>query len=357
MNSFNLKIIIISILLISLFVVVTNTYNIKAQTCPARAGDYDSDGLKDEWEKNGIDINNDKIIDLDLKKLGAKYDHKDLFVEVDYMKGFKPSMATFPIVEKAFKDASLVCNPDNARGVNLHIQVDQQIPHVEIIPWSKISEWKNKYFGTTSDSNVVKEAKKQVFHYSFFIDKYREDKTSTGKADTPGMNSIVSLGVLKEIHRTPSWQAKTFMHEVGHNLHLYHGGWDKTSFKPNYFSVMNYFFQSPALSGTIDYASCKAPKLKEYALDESQGVKIEGHVCKQQFPITAFFQELVCSSNCSGKLPDYTLATKIPTNSKYDFDRSGSKTVTKYDLNCDKIKTDLSNDPNTDWLQLKIYFH
>ena len=31
-----------------------------------------------------------------------------------------------------------------------------------------------------------------------------------------------------------------FVHELGHNLALSHGGWDEINYKPNYYSVMNY---------------------------------------------------------------------------------------------------------------------
>ena len=37
--------------------------------------------------------------------------------------------------------------------------------------------------------------------------------------------------------------ALLFIHELGHNLGLKHGGTDNLNYKPNYLSVMNYFFQ------------------------------------------------------------------------------------------------------------------
>jgi hypothetical protein len=54
---------------------------------PACLKDSDGDGLCDDWETNGIDIDNDNIIDLNLQNapLNADPDKKDIFVEVDYM--------------------------------------------------------------------------------------------------------------------------------------------------------------------------------------------------------------------------------------------------------------------------------
>jgi hypothetical protein len=46
--------------------------------------DRDGDGLCDEWETTGIDYDGGGV-DLNLPAMGADPDHKDLFVEVDYM--------------------------------------------------------------------------------------------------------------------------------------------------------------------------------------------------------------------------------------------------------------------------------
>jgi hypothetical protein len=40
----------------------------------------------------------------------------------------------------------------------------------------------------------------------------------------------------------------TFLHELGHNLNLGHGGIDSINWKPNYPSIMNYYWQLPGLS-------------------------------------------------------------------------------------------------------------
>ncbi|MDD5703116.1 MAG: SBBP repeat-containing protein, partial [Dehalococcoidales bacterium] len=84
--------------------------------------DADGDSLPDPWEKEGVDINNDGTIDLDLPRMGAKYNHKDIFVEIDWMQAgdhdHKPIDLAMRDVEAAFA-AAPVDNPDGTTGVNL----------------------------------------------------------------------------------------------------------------------------------------------------------------------------------------------------------------------------------------------
>ena len=47
--------------------------------------DSDGDGLLDDWEMHGIDLDGDGIIDLDLPAMGANPFHKDLFLELDWV--------------------------------------------------------------------------------------------------------------------------------------------------------------------------------------------------------------------------------------------------------------------------------
>jgi hypothetical protein len=67
---------------------------------------------------------------------------------------------------------------------------------------------------------------------------------STGSADLPGDDSIISFGALMdgngEVPPEPFLYATTIMHELGHNLGLKHGGPDACIIdKPNFVSVMN----------------------------------------------------------------------------------------------------------------------
>jgi hypothetical protein len=64
------------------------------------------------------------------------------------------------------------------------------------------------------------------------------------------------------------------MHELGHNLGLWHGGGDNINYKPNYLSVMNYLFtfKDPVRDRPLTYSSSKMASLNEQDLDEGAGI-------------------------------------------------------------------------------------
>jgi Domain of unknown function DUF11/Cep192 domain 4/HYDIN/CFA65/VesB-like, Ig-like domain len=99
----------------------------------------------------------------------------------------------------------------------------------------------------------------------------------TGVAELPpfetGQNFVVALGSLTDLTFVSDtvlpWQAGTFMHELGHNLGLNHGGGlfdqgDFTNYKPNFISVMNYYDQPGILQadavGSEQFKSCSRDK-------------------------------------------------------------------------------------------------
>jgi hypothetical protein len=95
-----------------------------------------------------------------------------------------------------------------------------------------------------------------------------EFMVSFGSVDTSGWNAT----------RVVEDHAGTFMHELGHTLGLGHGGGDGVLHKPNYYSVMNYTWQTPGYSWQmpnsrrLDYSRAKLPTLVESSLDENAGL-------------------------------------------------------------------------------------
>jgi hypothetical protein len=281
--------------------------------------DSDSDGIPDDVEINGYDFNGDGTIDINLADLGAKWNHKDVFVQVDWIEqsgllghSHKPGDDSMDLVKQAFANAP-VSNPDGSTGINLHIVFGQKIEESDqnrdlgsVINncdyvWDKFQEIKN--------TNLPPE-KWPIFHYVIFahslpvfncVGGRPSGISRNGSSFTDGSSDfIVSLG--------GSWEellvdggiknarAGTFMHELGHNLGLGHGGLildlngnvvdaDHTGYKPNYLSVMNYSFQTRGLrkksaffglfsDGFFDYSRfgpSDLPDLDENDLSEPLG--------------------------------------------------------------------------------------
>lgn len=246
--------------------------------------DTDGDGLWDSWETKGIDANNDGTIDLILE--GADWEHKDIYVEVDYMQGHKPDQAALDDVKAAFRNcpATVAFSP-----INLHIEVDSTTPatHVDYIRFEDINNFKAVHgFGTydqrhNANSEAILLAKKYAYHYCLFVHCYEflngtvwTKTTSGGIAERPGNDFMVSLGAWTAGVGSRDEQAGTFMHELGHNLGLRHGGDDGVNYKPNYLSIMNYQFQLPnILKGRpLTFSSAKLRTLTESGLDETTGL-------------------------------------------------------------------------------------
>jgi probable HAF family extracellular repeat protein len=238
--------------------------------------DTDGDGLLDTWENEGIDINGDGTVDLDLPALGADPNHKDLFIEVDRMAGVPFSQNAIDMVRDSFA-VSPVENPDEIDGINLHVIVDEMIPLQATIDFMTFDVIKDQSFGTVyerSNPNWVNilEAKKRAFRYCLFANCFFDG--SLGKGEYFGNDFVVAHGCSS--HNSDYKLASTFMHELGHNLGLGHGGADKINYKPNYISVMNYGFDAftDVWGNSLPLDYCRQPEtpLDESNLDETIGI-------------------------------------------------------------------------------------
>jgi hypothetical protein len=271
--------------------------------------DTDGDALPDGWENLGVDADANTTIDLDLPAMGADPLHKDVFVEIDFMDcsaaggdcapgdthAHEPKTEALEKVVAAFADAP-VDNPDGTPGIHLHVDAGASgiMDPVTAAPWGSLSEASavphvEALDGTASPFDLttfmaIKSVnfaaeRDGVFHYCLFAHTFGGGVS--GAALAPGADLIVSLGRFEE----SVWeQAGTFMHELGHNLGLAHGGDQghgrEFNFKPNYLSVMNYRFQMRGLlidsnEGHFDYSRfgpAEMADLDELALDEAAGL-------------------------------------------------------------------------------------
>ena len=237
-----------------------------------RPFDSDGDALPDSWESDGVDVDLDGTIDLDLPAMGADPMHKDIFVEIDAMTNHRLQQAAIDEVVNAFRLAP-VSNPDGIDGIALHVdngpasimnphtgerwgthsRGTTTIPHENVLgiglgdflySWSEFDRIKDFHF---------EQARRRVFHYVVSGHQYGHPfNTSSGISRGIGASDfIVALGPActppGDCSGTVEQQAGTFMHELGHNLHLMHGGQDPVNRKPNYLSIMNYSFQLTGL--------------------------------------------------------------------------------------------------------------
>jgi len=246
--------------------------------------DSDGDGLPDEWERHGY---TEGGVFVDLPGLGADPMHKDLFVWMDYMvraggTSLAPSQAVIDNIKAVFANAP-VDNPDGTTGITIHPLLQFQVPFADTLGsaanenqvWIDFDALKALHFPA---------AYAKSFRYMIWANSYDESSSSGLARDIPATNFLVTLGLWSNQGGTDWEKLGTFVHELGHCLGLTHGGADHDNYKPNYLSVMNYFFQITGLykNGVwgdtsqnpllFDYQRIDTPTLDENNLNEPAGL-------------------------------------------------------------------------------------
>ena len=91
--------------------------------------DTDGDGLLDGWEVYGVN-------GIDLRAKHASPLHKDIFVEMDYMRrqtaanGLAPNNAVLKRIALIYANSAL-SNPDGRDGINIHLELGNEVPYDE----------------------------------------------------------------------------------------------------------------------------------------------------------------------------------------------------------------------------------
>jgi len=296
--------------------------------------DTDGDGLCDDWETNGIDFDGDGIVDLDLPRLVDDQNNPDradpsvpdIYVEFDWMDcampggdcaanhaSHEPVATAMAPVEKAFND----------RDIHLHLMRDEPLREitnirfndgaVKVAPGGTFNDLKvgnpenpcgtgpnDGHFGTiaermalkpdgTSNCDNILAARRLVFRYLIFGHNHAHTPGSSGIAELPGNDFMVTLGdwsaeglrissglgpgKMPDEYRSVI-ETGTIMHELGHTLNLRHGGRDNINCKPNYLSLMSYSLQFPYLDPQrpLDYSDQTLDPLNESILNEAAGI-------------------------------------------------------------------------------------
>jgi hypothetical protein len=244
-------------------------------------GDIDEDGIPDGVERFGVLDANGTLV-ADMAALGADPCRKTIAVEIDFMDGaadghtHRPKAAAIAEVVDAFDAAPVPATTDcpyvgfplKAEGVDLIVDVDNSITEQPVLG-----------FGTQFDTirtNNFTPGRELYFKYSLWVHDINTVGSSGGCCSQGAF--IVSLGRKAGGTGTVREQSGTFMHELGHQIGLKHGGIDDILYKPNYLSVMNYRYQMLGLlddvtrAWEIDYSRSELDSLNETALDETVGI-------------------------------------------------------------------------------------
>ncbi|GAA3828391.1 hypothetical protein GCM10022226_56520 [Sphaerisporangium flaviroseum] len=280
--------------------------------------DGDGDGLLDGWERYGYNDNADSIIDVDLPAMGADPDHKDIFLEMDYVAGQNIDKEAVTAIRSAFAAAPLSAgslagarggisappNPDNQRGINLHLDlgnlsdptlregqapgtcydgvdnggdgwVDGDDPgdcvsldggvedpgpatcgnNVDDDGDGRVDQNDSDClvgddFGVNGRGSVIPDPRACAAKGSFytakrnFFDSARRliFHYAISADQPPGCDK--ARGGNGELGGNDfidyNNTGRTVFHELGHNLNLDHGGFEEAGCKPNYVSLMNY---------------------------------------------------------------------------------------------------------------------
>ena len=316
--------------------------------------DTDGDGLLDSWESEGGGIpytgadGTEKFYVLNHpgeNESDADPMHKDLFVELDMMEGLTFPMEAVQMIQGAFWD-SPVPNPDGFEGITLHILVDHDDLPFEAVTPTPDSDWpadaalnKQLYFGTDTeqsdpDNVALLEAKAKAYRYAI---QYNLASTGIGGlGERPGDDFVIFSGTF-----TNEQKAAVFMHELGHNLGLRHGGSDDVNMKPNYPSVMNYVHSYRGtwnnLTWKLDFSHERLASINESALDERVSIGLGGSGFYDD-DVVPFFGVVADGAPC------YSEAEWEQPKVSYAFlDRDETQ---DYNLDCDHDDSDLSSDLN-----------
>lgn len=220
--------------------------------------DADNDGIPDCAEVSGS-----SYAGFDLYKRGSRTAQRDIFVEIDYIDSIDPGAIPR-------KDSmTLVRDRFASRGFSLHIDVgslfqesmscDVSIADFNLtggnrLPYNRIISLGGTSTGGARTLYDYKATNFDVrrlpfFHYTLF--GVIGDGAYWGLGEIAANDFIITMGE-SGLKTTPGIslnflifeQASTFMHELGHNLGLGHGGGDGVNYKPNYLSIMNYLYDS-----------------------------------------------------------------------------------------------------------------
>ena len=236
--------------------------------------DSDGDGMDDGDEVLGT------VDGLGLAGLGANPNRRTIFLEIDYTTAprcdfadYQPATWEVETSEDMFAWAP-VSNRDGSLGIDLIIDDGRAAPLLGgnlLGSDDTLNDGLDSEFLGYKASNLDPK-RVGVFHYAIIT--HSQGNGAGGLGEAPGDDFNVTQGCVD----ASVARMATIVHELGHNLNLFHGGNDSCNYKPNYNSIMSYANwgedqNCDAVSeGMPTFSSGTNVDLNENAVDESRGV-------------------------------------------------------------------------------------
>ncbi|NOT54982.1 MAG: hypothetical protein HOP18_10285 [Deltaproteobacteria bacterium] len=220
------------------------------------------------------------------------------------------------------------CNnfPCSFTGITFHLDQNQALPDQRFLDFTNKKEGRDFFDLKATHFNFA--ARAPYYHYCILAHNSSiEMGSASGQGEIFGNDFMTTLGGWASETGLPVGtvgdQVGTFLHELGHNFGLEHGGGSPLApdarvenYKPNYISVMNYFFQVSGIRRAgvpprFDFSRTQLPTLNENALNEMVG--IQGGLDRTRFFCPNFeLQSAVGSGpidwNCSSSLTTNAVA-------------------------------------------------
>lgn len=284
-------------------------------TGATQVADSDGDGLPDAWESpsGGVDTDGDGTPDLKLSDYGATPDKPDVFVQVGWTTttcGFfqfnchalnhAPSLAALVQVQAAFKAHGIRLHVDAGPRSIMNPDTNTKWGSLSAVDPGRMPEAPSLLAGEPADHNIdnfdwaafqgyrddaMTARRARVFHFALYVGRFDSRRNYLGlarramHAPNAGRDFLIAHD-LKDVPIGSVVEGTTFMHELGHNLGLSHGGaaQDTTvNYKPNYPSVMNYYWSNYGVdkageAGVLDYSAGTLDPFDENAVEETRGL-------------------------------------------------------------------------------------
>ncbi len=332
---------------------------------PAGTVDADNDGIPDSAEVSG-----GTFAGINLYAMGVRTGQKDLLIQTDYMNstdpGVIPQKQALDNVKASFaaKNVNMIidagalfgdaANTGYNWGGGRSVTSATCIGLGASVSCASLYQIKAQYFDIRRVS---------IFHYAIFGTSQETNGAggSSGIAEIGGNDFLVTLGgwslnatTTANSNKLINYQAGTFMHELGHNLNLLHGGFENRNYKPNYFSVMNYLYQ---LNGLSSSASGIGPfqRWKCIALP-AQCVRTESATTSNSMAL-GYSDGISTDLNENALLESANIGRGADSGVYADWDLNGSLTGSAFamDINGDGTLSSALKDHN-DWPNILLPF-